>query len=389
MIINRSLENTILEYIKYFPCVGVVGARQVGKTTLVKSIQSKLQKPTQYIDLELPEDRLKLTDPSFYLSRFSEHLIIIDEIQQKPELFPILRSLIDQNREPGRFLLLGSASPIILSRSGESLAGRIIYSELNPLTIVEVGTENWEKHWLKGGFPDAYLMPEMPSWAWRNSFINTYITRDLPQIGLNVSPIILDKLLLMLASIHGELLNESMISKSLGLSVATVGRYIDFLENSYFIRRLYGYHCNIRKRLVKSPKVYFRDSGLLHRILGVSQLPELYGNALAGNSFEGYAIQQIIANLNENVKPYFYRTADGSEMDLVLVKGIKAIVSIEIKLSNAPKLSRGNRNSIEDIETPHNFLLTPTAGTYLLDEKIVVTDLNTILIQLRDLNLFL
>jgi predicted AAA+ superfamily ATPase len=389
MIINRSLENTILEYIKYFPCVGVVGARQVGKTTLVKSIQSKLQKPTQYIDLELPEDRLKLTEPSFYLSRFSEHLIIIDEIQQKPELFPILRSLIDQNREPGRFLLLGSASPIILSSSGESLAGRIIYSELNPLTIVEVGAENWEKHWLKGGFPDAYLMPEMPSWAWRNSFLNTYITRDLPQIGLNVSPIILDKLLLMLASIHGELLNESMISKSLGLSVATVGRYIDFLENSYFIRRLYGYHSNIRKRLVKSPKVYFRDSGLLHRILGVSQLPELYGNALAGNSFEGYAIQQIIANLNENVKPYFYRTADGSEMDLVLVKGIKAIVSIEIKLSNAPKLSRGNRISIEDIETPHNFLLTPTAGTYQLDEKIVVTDLNSILIQLRDLNLFL
>ena len=388
-MINRSLENTILEYIKYFPCVGVVGARQVGKTTLVKSIQSKLQKPTQYIDLELPEDRLKLTEPSLYLSRFSDDLIIIDEIQQKPELFPILRSLIDQNREPGRFLLLGSASPIILSRSGESLAGRIIYSELNPLTIVEVGTENWENHWLKGGFPDAFLMPEMPSWAWRNSFINTYITRDLPQIGLNVSPIVLEKLLLMLASIHGELLNESMISKSLGLSVATVGRYIDFLENSYFIRRLYSYHSNIKKRLVKSPKVYFRDSGLLHRILGVSQLPELYGNALAGNSFEGYAIQQIIANLNENVKPYFYRTADGSEMDLVLVKGIKAIVSIEIKLSNAPKLSRGNRISIEDMETPHNFLLTPTAGTYQLDEKIVVTDLKTILIQLRDLDLLL
>jgi uncharacterized protein len=386
-MINRSLENTVLAYIKYFPCVGIVGARQVGKTTLVKSIQAKIEKPTQYIDLELPEDRLKLSEPSLYLSRVADQLIIIDEIQQKPELFPILRSLIDQNREAGRFLILGSASPIILSRSGESLAGRIIYAELNPLTITEIGSENWENHWLKGGFPESFLMPEMPSWAWRNSFINTYITRDLPQIGLNVSPVVLEKLLQMLASVHGELLNESMISKSLGVSLSTVSKYIDFLENSYLIRRLYSFHTNIRKRLVKTPKVYFRDSGLLHRILGISQLSELFGNPMAGNSFEGYAIQQIIANLNENVKPYFYRTADGSEMDLVLIKGITPLVAIEIKLSNAPKITRGNRISMGDLQTPHNFVLTPTAGTYQLDNQIILTDLSTIFGQLRALDL--
>jgi predicted AAA+ superfamily ATPase len=386
-MINRSLENTVLEYIKYFPCVGIVGARQVGKTTLVKAIQAKIEKPTQYIDVELPEDRLKLNEPSLYLSRFSDQLIIIDEIQQKPELFPILRSLIDQNRESGRFLLLGSASPTILSRSGESLAGRIIYAELNPLSILEIKVENWETHWLKGGFPESFLMPEMPSWAWRNSFINTYITRDLPQIGLNVSSVVLEKLLQMLASIHGELLNETMISKSLGVSVPTVGKYIDFLENSYLIRRLYSYHANIRKRIVKTPKVYFRDSGLLHRILGVNQLTELYGNPLAGNSFEGYVIQQIVINLNEDVKPYFYRTADGSELDLVLVKGLKPLVSIEIKLSNAPKITRGNRVSINDLETVHNFVITPSGGTFQFDNEIILTDLKNIFLQLKELNL--
>ncbi len=388
-MINRLIENTVFEYLKFFPCVGIVGARQVGKTTLVKAIQTKILKKTQYIDLELPEDRLKLTEPSLYLSRFADQLIIIDEIQQQPELFPILRSLIDQNREAGRFLILGSASPIILSRSGESLAGRIIYSELNPLTITEIGTENWETHWLKGGFPEAYLMPEMPSWAWRNSFINTYISRDLPQIGLNVSPIIIEKLLQMLASIHGELLNETMIAKSLGVTVATVGRYIDFLENSYLIRRLYSYHSNIKKRLVKAPKVYFRDTGLLHRLLGVNQTTDLYGNSMAGNSFEGYVIQQIIANLNENVKPYFYRTADGAEIDLVLVQGIKAFISIEIKLSNAPKITRGNRISIMDLLTIHNFVITPSASTYPLDNEIVITDLKHIFTQLRGLGVMI
>jgi predicted AAA+ superfamily ATPase len=178
-----------------------------------------------------------------------------------------------------------------------------------------------------------------------------------------------------------------MISKSLGVSVPTVGKYIDFLENSYLIRRLYSYHANIRKRIVKTPKVYFRDSGLLHRILGVNQLTELYGNPLAGNSFEGYVIQQIVINLNEDVKPYFYRTADGSELDLVLVKGLKPLVSIEIKLSNAPKITRGNRVSINDLETVHNFVITPSGGTFQFDNEIILTDLKNIFLQLKELNL--
>ena len=261
--------------------------------------------------------------------------------------------------------------------------------ELNPLTISEIGARNWETHWLKGGFPEAYLMPEMPSWAWRNSFITTYISRDLPQIGLNVSPVLIEKLLQMLASVHGELLNESMIAKSLGVTVATVGRYIDFLENSYLIRRLYSYHPNIRKRLVKAPKVYFRDTGLLHRLLGVNHIEALYSSPMAGNSFEGYVVQQIIAHLNENTKPYFYRTADGAEMDLVLVKGTQAFVSVEIKLSNAPKITRGNRVSIMDLQTPHNFVVTPSASTYPLDNEVVITDLQHIFAQLKELGVLI
>ncbi|MEI7581339.1 ATP-binding protein [Runella sp.] len=386
-MIQRLIEKKVYLLLEQFPCLGIVGSRQVGKTTLVKSLNEKLKKPFQYLDLELPEDRLKLTDPALYLSRFADHLIIIAEIQLMPELFPILRSLIDQNRHPGRFLILGSASPTLLSRSGESLAGRIVYQELNPFTINEIKPDNWESHWLKGGFPDAYLFDETNSWTWRNSFLNSYQTRDLPQLGLNASPIVLDRLFKMLASINGELLNVAMLSKSLGISASVISNYLDFLENSYLIRRLYSYSPNIRKRIVKSPKIYFRDSGLLHRILGVQTTEELYGSPLSGNSFESYVVQQIVASLNDTVEPYFYRTADGSEIDLILVKGINPLVSIEIKLSNAPKLSRGNTVSIADLQTPHNFVVTPSGSDYPLKHDLWVSDLQNIWGHLQELGL--
>ncbi len=384
-MLKRQLFPKLNSLITAFPCVGIVGARQVGKTTLVKMLQDNLNIPSQYLDLELPEDRLKLTEPSLYLSRLAEQLIIIDEIQLMPDLFPILRSLIDQNRRPARFLLLGSASPALLSRSGESLAGRIVYIELNPLTINEINKSDWENHWLKGGFPEAFLRDFDNSWIWRGSFLNSYQTRDLPQLGMSVSPIVLDRLLKMLAALQGELLNESMIAKSLGVASQTVGGYLDFLENSYFIRRLYGYSTNIRKRLVKNPKLYFRDTGLLHRILGVQQVEDLYGHPSAGNSFEGYVVQQIIASLNDSVTPYFYRTADGSEIDLVLVKGIVPLVSIAIKLSNSPKISRGNTLSISDLQTKYNYVITPSAGDYPLKDNLWITDLTNIWVHLKEL----
>ena len=386
-MIQRQLESSILSLIRQFPCVGIVGSRQVGKTTLVKIIQAEWQGSSQYLDLELPEDRLKLNDPVLYLSRFADQLIIIDEIQFMPDLFPILRSLIDQNRRPSRFLILGSASPTLLTRSGESLAGRIVYKELNPFSINEINSKNWENHWLKGGFPDAFLMDYTNSWTWRGSFLNSYQTRDLPQLGMNVSPILLDRLFKMLASLNGELLNVSMISKSLGISSQTVISYLNFLENSYLIRRLYGYSVNIRKQLVKSPKLYFRDNGLLHRVLGIQNLDELYGSPLSGNSFESYVMQQIIASLNDSVEPYFYRTADGSELDLVLVKGITPLVSIEIKRSNSPTISRGNTISIVDCGTTHNFVVTPSGGDYPLRKDLWLTDLQHLWTHLKALGI--
>lgn len=386
-MIQRYLEPYIISLAQQFPIVGIVGSRQAGKTTLAKSLAQSLNTPSLYLDLEFPEDRLKLSDPALFLARFAEQLVIIDEIQLMPEIFPILRSLIDQHRKPSRFIVLGSASPILLTKSGESLAGRIVYVELNPLTLPELNASDWENLWLKGGFPDSFLRENTFSWIWRNGFLTSYITRDLPQLGVSASPVLLDRLLRMLASIHGELLNESMLSKSLGIPLSTIGNYIDFLENSYLIRRLYSYHTNLRKRMVKTPKLYFRDSGLLHRLLGVQSIEELYGNPLAGNSFEGFVIQQIIASLNDNIQPCFYRTADGSELDLVLVKGIQPLVTIEIKLSNAPKIGKGNTVAMQDLETLHNFVITPSAGNYPLRPNLWVTDMTSIWEHLKNLDI--
>ncbi|MCU0424012.1 MAG: ATP-binding protein [Candidatus Kapabacteria bacterium] len=400
-MIQRHLEASVLALLKQFPCVGVVGARQVGKTTLVKTLQGTakktLGKTTQYLDLELPEDRTKLTDAVLYLSRFQDHLIIIDEIQQMPELFPILRALIDQHRIPSRFLILGSASPALLTRSGESLAGRIAYTELHPLMLTELQNAQkphktsdsalWEEHWLKGGFPDAFLASEAQSWTWRGNFLQSYRTRDLPQLGINATPVVLDRLLKMTASLSGEILNESMIAKSLAIPSATVGAYIDVLENSYILRRVQSFEANIRKRLVKRPKLYFLDTGLLHRLVGVQTAEELYGSPLSGASFETYAVQQIIAALDETITPYFYRTADGAELDLVLVKGVRAIASIEIKRSNSPTIQRGTTVAVQDVGTKHNFVLTPTGGDYPLNATLWLTDLQHIWAHLAELKL--
>jgi predicted AAA+ superfamily ATPase len=406
-MIHRHLEARVVSLLKQFPCVGVVGARQVGKTTLVKTLQAQTQhvlgKPAQYLDLELPEDRTKLTDAALYLARFSEQLIIIDEIQQMPELFPILRALIDQHRIPSRFLILGSASPALLTRSGESLAGRIAYTELHPLMLSEITTSEaassqalsnqisssvdvWEEHWLKGGFPDAFLAAEAESWTWRGNFLQSYRTRDLPQFGINATPVMLDRLLKMTASLSGEILNESMIAKSLGIASATVGAYLDVLEHSYILRRVQSFEANIRKRLVKRPKLYFLDTGLLHRLVGVQTAEELYGSPLSGASFETYVVQQIIAALNETITPYFYRTADGAEIDLVLVKGVKAQTSIEIKRSNSPKIQRGTTLALSDVGTKHNFVLTPSGGDYPLSNNLWFTDLRHIWGHLAKLN---
>lgn len=358
------------------PAVALLGPRQVGKTTLARQLQKVIPKESVYLDLESPEDYQKLSNLENYLVQREDKLLIIDEVQRMPELFPVLRSVIDRKRENTRFMLLGSASPELLARSSETLAGRISYLEINPLVYSEVtGSHPFQQLWLRGGFPDMLMAPsDEVSFENRTDFIQTYLERELPLLGLSVSPLILRNLLRMLAHVHGNVINYSDFAKSLGIDINTVKRYLDYFEQSFLIRRLPPYYVNIPKRLVKSPKVYIRDSGLLHAVVGIEQAEDLDGYVKKGNSWEGFVIQQIIAQLKPSVHPCFYRTQDGTELDLVLVKGISPVLGIEIKYSNAPKITKGTTISSQDLGGIPVLVVTPTvAEDYELSTATKVT----------------
>ena len=376
-MIDRKLTERLLLYTRNFPVVGIVGPRQVGKTTLVKHIIPEIDKETLYLDLESPEDYNKLADAELFLKVYENHTVIIDEVQRKSELFPILRSLIDRKREPGRFILLGSASPDLLRDGSESLAGRIAYLELNPFDIVELkGHNSVEQVWLKGGFPNAVLeVRDDISKQWMLSFIKTYIERDLPLLGLKAPIQSTEKLWMMLAHINGNLLNYSQISGSLGVSSNTVKSYIQFFEKSYLIRILPPFYTNTKKRLTKTPKLYFTDTGILHQLLRIYTLNDLFGHPGLGNSWESFVIQQVLNNLPEEIDTHFYRTQDGSELDLIISKGQQIVAGVEIKISNAPKLSKGNSLAIETLNSPLNFIITPSSAEYPLRKNVQVCSL--------------
>ena len=385
-MITRSLISELLEQIGDMPAVAVLGPRQVGKTTLVKALDGLVPKQVIYLDLESPQDRNRLQDAELYLSERQDALIVLDEIQRMPELFPLLRSSIDRHRVAGRFVLSGSASPQLLQKSSESLAGRISYLELQPLHWGEVaGLVSWQQHWLRGGFPEM-LLADADKTANRrmNDFITTYVERDLPMLGLSASPVAVRNLLSMLVGVHANLLNASELSRSLGMSVTSVLRHLDFLENAFLVRRLQPWYLNIKKRIVKAPKLYLRDSGMLHALAGIADVEALAGSHWLGGSWEGYVVQQIIAQLNYDVRPYFYRTADGSELDLVLVRGVAPVLGIEIKYSNVPKLSPGNHIALKDLGDIPLLVVTPSAGDYKLSQNISVCGLPSLNELLRE-----
>ena len=386
-MITRSIENEVLESLSYLPCVAILGPRQVGKTTLVKKLMSVLNKPSIYLDLEYFADRDKLlTAPDLYFIEHENEVVILDEIQRMPELFPLLRSMIDKNRKPARFILLGSASPALLRQSSETLAGRIIYFELQPLHYQEVSsTISYQKHWLRGGFPDALLAPnDKATDLWFRGFVQTYIERDLPNLGLNASPVLMKNMLRMLTNIQGGMLNYVDLSDSLNISQPTVKTYIDFLEAAFLIRRLKPYFANIGKTLVKSPKIFFKDTGILHHLMGIQDFEGLQGNIGLGNSWEGYVIQQIIANLKSDVEPYFYRTKDKSELDLVLVQNTQVKVTIEIKYGNSPNISKGNTIAIADLGAKLNLIVTPQADDYWFRPNLRICNIATLWQYLRE-----
>jgi predicted AAA+ superfamily ATPase len=363
-MIYRHLTGYIEQRLTQIPAVALIGPRQVGKTTLTKYIQSVSEKESVYLDLESEADLNRLRDAESYLLARRDKLVILDEVQRMPELFPILRSVIDRHRIAGRFLLLGSASPELMTSSAETLAGRVAYVEINPFVYEEVKSVcDWKQLWLRGGYPDALLQNDDPtSFTHRLDLLRTYIERDLPLLGLSAaSPARTRNLLRMLAHVHGNTVNYSDLSKSLGSHINMVKNIVGYFENSYIIRLLQPWYLNVSKRLVKSPKVFIRDSGIFHVLSGIENEEELEGFHKKGSSWEGFVLQQIIPLLKPSLEYYFYRTQDGTELDLVLVKGDRPVLGVEVKYSNAPAVNRGNTIAAEDLGGIPLLIVTPGA----------------------------
>lgn len=377
-MVSRLLESKIVELIEHFPAVAILGARQVGKTTLAKMLIKKLPMETIYLDLENPLDWVRLENAITFLKANQEKCVVIDEVQRRVDLFPILRSVIDEYRKPGRFLLLGSANPMLRQESAETLAGRIVNTELTGLNILEIRNHvPLEHHWLWGGFPEPLLMKDpVIRIEWFKAFVMTYIERDLRMLGLTAESQNLLRFLTMVAHAIGGILNKSTFAKSLGTSVPTISKYIDYLVNSFILRLLTPYHTNVKKRLVKSPKIYLRDSGLLHYLLRIHEFNDLMGHPIVGHSWEAYVIEQIVSVLGDQFEYFFYRTQEGAECDLVIAEGFRPTISVEIKFTNTPQKTKSLTFALQDLQTKRNFVVIPECSTpYPMDKHITVCNL--------------
>ncbi|QQR59065.1 MAG: ATP-binding protein [Candidatus Melainabacteria bacterium] len=390
-MIPRKVSQEIVEALDRQAAVAIIGPRQVGKTTLALEIAQ--DRKSLYLDLESLSDRNKLSDPELFLKNYEDTLVILDEIHRVPDLFQSLRGLIDQGRrrgkKTGRFLILGSASIDLLRQSGESLAGRIEYVDMGPFNAIEVASEEKEltKLWLRGGFPDSFLAKnDVDSLKLRKSFIRTYLERDVAQFGPRIPAESLERLWIMLAHNQGTLLNASKMASGLMISAPTVTTYIDLLSDLLLVRRLSPFHGNVGKRLVKSPKVYVRDSGLLHALLGVRDFNELSGHPVVGNSWEGFVIENLLAISPEGTIASFYRTAAGAEIDLVLeLPGRDGLWAIEIKRGVAPKIERGFHLACDDIKPNRKFVIYSGNSDYLLSPGLEAVSLKSLMDKLAGL----
>ena len=377
MYIKRSIEDRLLMLLEHFPAVAILGPRQAGKTTLVKEIRKQLSKESIYLDLENPADLGVLDHPVEFLNSVSNKTVIIDEIQRKPDLFPVLRAVIDSNRVNSRFILLGSASPQLLFLSNETLAGRIVYLELTPFEHTEIQhLTDFRSHWLKGGFPEPFLIQDQRvRKEWFKSFISAYTERDLQLLGLSTSPANLQRLIQMISAIQGGMLNSSSLSNSLGISSPGVSNAISFFERSFIIRLLQPWHSNIGKRLVKTPKIYIRDSGIANYVLNITDYESLLRHPHLGNLWEGYVIEDIINTLGDEYSYYFYRTADGTECDLLIFRGEECLAAIDAKFVPSPQRTKSMTITIQDLKPPKAFFVVPECpGPYnLSDNQFVAT----------------
>ena len=367
MIVKRQAKVKIELLLQEFPAVALLGPRQVGKTTLASQIAQSINRDSVYLDLESSVNQNKLSQPEAYFEIHKGKLIVLDEIQRVPELFSVLRGVIDRRRSEGfrtgQFLILGSASLDLLKQSSESLAGRIAYKELTGFTAIEINTNKknvLDRLWLRGGFPDSYLSTnDESSFRWRMNFISTYLERDVPQLGPRIPAITLRNLWTMLAHSQGGQLNMAQLAAGLAIALPTVKRYIELLEDLLLIRTLRPWAGNIGKRLVRAPKVYIRDSGLTHALLNLTKLDDLLGHPAAGLSWESFVIENLLSVLPENLRPWFYRTSSGAEIDLVIEKNDREKYAIEIKRSMTPTLSKGFHLGSEDIGATKRFIIYP------------------------------
>jgi predicted AAA+ superfamily ATPase len=369
-MIERLKYAAVLQSLHTFPVTALLGPRQVGKTTLAKQLAGHYGGPTIYLDLELPSDLNKLQSPELYLREHGDALIIIDEIQRKPELFALLRALVDQDRRPGRFMILGSASPDLMRHASESLAGRVVYHELPPLCLTETGSDSIRRLWLRGGYPNSFLAgTDQESHQWRLAFIATYLERDIPQLGVRIPAAQLGRFWTMLAHMNGQLWNASHISASMGLSSTTVRHYLDVLEDTFIVRQLKPWFANTGKRLTKAPKIYLRDTGLLHSLLQLGTEDLLMSHPGVGNSWEGFVIEQILASLPDSYQPFFYRTNAGAEIDMILTDGEKKI-AVEVKFSATPKVAKGFWLAFKDLGCHKGYVVYPGRDRYPIGEGV-------------------
>lgn len=379
-MLERRIAPTLKQRLADSPAVVLLGPRQVGKTTLALELSEGTD--SVYLDMESPADLAMLSEPELYLADHTDQLVIIDEIHRVPGLFPVLRGLVDKGRREGRkngmYLLLGSASLDLLKQSGETLAGRVSYLELNPFDVLEIdATAAYvDRLWVRGGFPESFLATsEARGERWRMDFIRSYLERDIPQYGPRIAAEQLRRFWTMLAHNQGGILNVAQLARNIGVDVKTAGGYIDLLVDLLLVRRLQPWHSNAGKRLVKSPKVYVRDSGLVHALLGIHGKRSLLAHPVVGGSWEGFVVEQLLAVAPEGVEGYFYRTSAGAEVDLVLRLPDGKIWAIEVKRSLSPKLSPGFHNACEDLKADRRYVVYPGSKSFPLGEGVEVVPL--------------
>lgn len=372
MLTRSNYLDSLSLAVKRSPVTALLGPRQCGKTTLAKEFSSKQR--SHYFDLEAPSDQQRLQNPELLLKSL-QGLVILDEIQLMPQLFNILRVLIDQPDHQVRYLILGSASPQIIKNSSETLAGRIEFIDLTGFDLQETGTKSRDRLWLRGGFPRSFLADnEADSLAWREGFIRTFLERDIPQLGINIPAVAMRRFWTMLAHTHGQVWNGSALGRSLGLNDKTVRGYLDILTGTYMVRQLQPWHANLKKRQVKSPKIYFRDTGILHSLLGLESHHQLLGHPSLGASWEGFALEQVLRILRPR-DAYFWATHSGAEIDLLFVSGGKNY-GIEFKFSDAPKMTRSMHSALDDLDLEHLWVIYPGEQSFPVHERVTVVSLD-------------